>query len=42
MGFLDGFLGFVLAVLYSYHVFIKYLMLYKANTPLTGRDGVDS
>ena len=42
MGFLDGFLGFVLAVLYSYHVFIKYLMLYKVNIPLTDRDGVDS
>jgi (heptosyl)LPS beta-1,4-glucosyltransferase len=27
MGFLDGFWGFVLAVLYSYHVFIKYLIL---------------
>ena len=42
LGFLDGFLGFVLAVLYSYHVFIKYLMLFRESSSLAGRDDVHS
>ena len=41
-GFLDGFSGFVLAVLYSYHVFVKYLMLFDERASLTDRNGVDS
>lgn len=41
-GFLDGFSGFVLAVLYSYHVFIKYLMLFDQPSSLKDRSGVDS
>jgi len=42
LGFLDGFSGFVLAVLYSYHVFIKYLMLFDSASSLNDRSGVDS
>ena len=42
LGFLDGFSGFVLAVLYSYHVFVKYLMLFDQPSSLNDRSGVDS
>lgn len=42
LGFLDGFSGFVLAVLYSYHVFVKYLMLFDQPSSLNDQNGVDS
>lgn len=39
LGFLDGFAGMILAILYSYHVFIKYLMILDKNKGISRRSG---